>query len=643
MPNETDIDVIVGGAGVAGTAAAASIQQLGYSVLLVEPGLNDDRRLAGEVFHPPGVSGLAELGLLNALMEKPAVTVNGFTVTSGKEYIRLPYDSVLAHQMPGLSLEHRLIRRRLLDLVGGLPNVILKHGARVVHIDQSDSSGLVVRLAEGKNAQDYRCRMLVAADGAQSRIGRMAGIKVHSRRISTILSYRVGAESLPQRDYGHVFLGRGTPILLYPIATDEARILFDIPYDSGRRPDASDCLAMTAAALPPVLRRAVEDAVAAQPKLMTVLTHASATDRSVAGRVALVGDAGGSCHPLTASGMTMCINDALLLRRRALSERPDRLPEALALYQQRRRWPQATRLALAEALRDAFCGTSPELRVVQNGILAYWRDNAAGRAATLALLSTADGRPFALLRQFVAVMIRGFIEHLHERSDCRAGTWCERSSPPWRGRSARWDSFPRAQNPTAANGRVSGANAPSVHSRNDATRNHRTVRFPVLAIAHGAHGMVAPLAVHEQDREIEDVKIRQRALEEAGQAPGETHQQVAEIVHVAREAPPAGGEQQRTLRRGDEFRRSSPDRPIGIATKAMLMQVGAAENHIARDVEQHDCGRAPERQFVGVFDEIIGLDRIGERHPDEVAPAEHPAEIFVLTSQVVRIASSCRK
>src|SRR5436190_902487 len=56
MLNTTDIDVIVGGAGVAGTAAAAAIQKLGYGVLLVEPGLNDERRLAGEVFHPPGVS-----------------------------------------------------------------------------------------------------------------------------------------------------------------------------------------------------------------------------------------------------------------------------------------------------------------------------------------------------------------------------------------------------------------------------------------------------------------------------------------------------------------------------------------------------------------------------------------------------------
>src|SRR5262249_39120670 len=141
------------------------------------------------------------------------------------------------------------------------------------------------------------------------------------------------------------------------------------------------------------------------------LTHATATDRSALGRVVLVGDAAGSCHPLTATGMTMCIADALLLQK-ALRERSDHVPGALELYQRRRRWPQATRLALAEALREAFCGTSPELRVVRNGILAYWRRSAAGRAATLALLSTADGRPLAYLRQLAAVVLRGFAGHL---------------------------------------------------------------------------------------------------------------------------------------------------------------------------------------------------------------------------------------
>jgi 2-polyprenyl-6-methoxyphenol hydroxylase-like FAD-dependent oxidoreductase len=251
--------------------------------------------------------------------------------------------------------------------------------------------------------------MLVAADGTPSRLARLAGIPVHSRRISTIWAYRIGTKNFPEREYGHVFLGAGTPILLYPIGRDDARILFDIPYRSDRRPTAADCLAM-AAVLPPALRREVEQAIATQPR-MSVQTQAVTAERSVQGRVVLVGDAGGCCHPLTATGMTMCISDALLLRKVLIQQASD-LPAALQLYQRRRRWPQATRLALADALRDALCGASLELRVIRSGILAHWRDSAAGRTATLALLSTADGRPLALLRQIVAVTVRGFAVHL---------------------------------------------------------------------------------------------------------------------------------------------------------------------------------------------------------------------------------------
>jgi squalene monooxygenase len=409
MPHTADIDVIVGGGGVAGLAAAAAIQQLGYQVMLVEPGLNDDRRLAGEVFHPPGVARLAELGLLRAVMSAPAVTVEGFSVSSDGELIRLPYDTVPTHRLPGLCLEHTLIRQRMRDAVSVLPNIMLNR-ARVVGVDQSDSSSLVVDIASEHHATSrYRCRMLVAADGTSSRLARMAGIGVHNRRISTIWAYRVDSGNLPQREYGHVFLGAGTPILLYPIGHNEARILFDVPYRPGERPTAADCLAM-AAVLPAALRRDVEQAIAVQPRL-SVMTQAITAERSVQGRVVLVGDAGGCCHPLTATGMSMCVSDALLLRE-ALAERRSDLSAALQLYQRRRRWPQATRLALADTLREALCGTSPEMRVVRSGILAYWRDSAAGRSATLALLSTADGRPLALVRGIIAVMVRGFLTHL---------------------------------------------------------------------------------------------------------------------------------------------------------------------------------------------------------------------------------------
>jgi squalene monooxygenase len=411
MPDTDDADVVIAGGGIAGAVSAAALQQLGYRVLVVEPGLNDERRLAGEVFHPPGVKGLAELGLLETLREA-AVPIRGFALACGgsdRTPIHLPYDEVKAHRTSGFGIEHALIRRHLLEAVSGLPGVTVVHGKRIVAIDQTDPSRVSVGLANGEGTRTLRCRMLVAADGAQSRIGRSVGIGVRQRRISTMFGYRIAAEHLATAEYGHVILGAAAPVLLYPISRTEARILFDIPHQDGRLPRAEDCDSACAILSAP-LRAALEHARAQQPR-MSVVAQATVPDRVVQGRVVLVGDAGGSCHPLTASGMTRCVDDALLLRD-ALAESPGDFARALKLYQRRRRWPQATRLSMAEALRDAFCGATPEDRLVRRGILIYCGASAAGRAATIALLSTVDGRPHVFLREVFKVMLRGVSAHL---------------------------------------------------------------------------------------------------------------------------------------------------------------------------------------------------------------------------------------
>ena len=63
-------------------------------------------------------------------------------------------------------------------------------------------------------------------------------------------------------------------------------------------------------------------------------------------------------------------------------------------------------------MRDAFCGATVETRVLRRGIVSHFRASARGRAKTMALLSTAEGRPLALLREVVLVAIRGYFAHL---------------------------------------------------------------------------------------------------------------------------------------------------------------------------------------------------------------------------------------
>ena len=65
---------------MAGASVAAALGELGYAVLLAEPGLDGAKRLAGELIHPPGASDLAQLGLLPSLERAGGVPIRGFAV-----------------------------------------------------------------------------------------------------------------------------------------------------------------------------------------------------------------------------------------------------------------------------------------------------------------------------------------------------------------------------------------------------------------------------------------------------------------------------------------------------------------------------------------------------------------------------------
>jgi 2-polyprenyl-6-methoxyphenol hydroxylase-like FAD-dependent oxidoreductase len=222
--------------------------------------------------------------------------------------------------------------------------------------------------------------------------------------------------ALPDRDYGLVSIGGRTPILIYPINESEARIMFDIPYDAQRKPTPEDCLQL-AASLPSALRREIGKVIATQPQLSAVI-HEVAAERLTSGRVVLMGDAAVTCHPLTATGMTLCITDALLLRD-ALADRRHDVRQALELHRHRRRWRQVTRLSLAETLRDVFRSCDPNLQIVRRGVLRYWRTS-NGPSASLALLSTADGRLHALIHEFVKVLMHSFILEVGHWKSARA-------------------------------------------------------------------------------------------------------------------------------------------------------------------------------------------------------------------------------
>jgi squalene monooxygenase len=414
-------DVVIAGGGTAGAAVAAALDGVGLRTLVVEPGLDASKRLAGELIHPPGTTDLAELGLLGALEAVGGAPVRGFAVLADGHAHLLPYARVAGLHPSGLAMEHGAIATTLRDALARRSRITVWVGARVVALDTSARDVVRVTVATRGDHTQLSARLLVGADGATSTIRRLADITAQRRRISSMLGFVLPADRLPHPGFGTIFLGGPAPALAYQISSDTARVMFDVPGDL----DGHDVLARSRAhltTLPAPLREAVREAMEAQRGLVSA-NYSVVPETVVRGRVVLVGDAAGCCHPLTATGLSVCTRDAIRLRN-ALAADGD-VAAALRRYAAGRAGPQRTRLALAEALYTVFVARTPETRVLRAALLHYWKHSARGRAASMALLSTQEGRMSIMVREYMRVVrhaLPGLLRRGSERRPLTART-----------------------------------------------------------------------------------------------------------------------------------------------------------------------------------------------------------------------------
>jgi squalene monooxygenase len=413
---EETVDVVVAGAGMAGAAVTAALSSLGYQVLAVEPGLDRSKRLAGELVHPPGVSDLQELGLLAPLRRLTPAPVLGFAVLpdAASEVFRLPYGEIPGVASHGFAIDHAALAGGLLDAIARLPHITLWLGARVTGVELDHPDFATVTIIRDSRPVRLRARLLVGADGASSTVRKLAGIRHERARISCMSGYLLRDVPAPHPGFASVFLGGSAPALAYAVGPDAVRVTFDVPAeDAGADPPRRD--GGDAEALPEPLRSAVRDIMGSRSALVSA-NYSVVPESVYRGRLVLVGDAAGCCHPLTATGLSVASRDAIRLRQ-ALRETCGDVPAALRRYAQLREGPQRTRVALAEALYEAFVARTPEMRLLRRGILRFWARSRRGRAASLALLATHEGRMSVLAVSYAHAVGYAMTELVRRRVD----------------------------------------------------------------------------------------------------------------------------------------------------------------------------------------------------------------------------------
>lgn len=416
-------DVVIVGGGFVGMAAAAALADGRRSVVVLEARTGADPRFRGELIHPHGVRMLAELGLHAPLARAGGAPVLGFAVVpgAGQSAMLLPYDDIGGRPARGLAMDHHAMVATLRAQVAALPGVEIRTGQRVTGLVREGDRVVGVQTADEERIS---AELTVVAEGRHSKLRGLLGIAEEVRLLSFTAALLLEDVDVPHARHGHVFLGAPGPVLAYAIGAGRARMCIDLPagFEKGKGSIARVLRDAYAPFVPEPLRGAMLRAASAQ-ELEICANHAIHTRRSAGPGVALVGDSGGCCHPLTATGLTTGLNDVRLLADELATGLT--VDAALRSYQRRRYRFVRAREILADALYEVFRGTDDGSRAFRNGIIRYWQGSARARMASMALLSGQESGLGAFLTEYVRVVGQSTYGVLHGEL-----------GPSWSGRAA---------------------------------------------------------------------------------------------------------------------------------------------------------------------------------------------------------------
>lgn len=360
-------DVVIVGAGILGTAIAIAFARRSRSVILLEKSLKEPDRIVGELLQPGGVAALEKLGLRECLEEIDACVVKGYEVIYYGQGVEIPYPENAASkgQRPeGRSFHHGRFIRRLREVAMKESNITVVEST-VTGIVKSQMTGQVLGVESLTHGEKdcYFGELTIIADGYASKFRKEYISQVPVSK-SKFWGLELKDAQLPKPGHGHVILGDGAPVLLYQIGTHETRALVDVP---DGLPSASIANGGVKGHLQkvvlPNLPKPVQSSfqlALEEGKLRSMPNSWLPPSTNKVPGLILLGDAMNMRHPLTGGGMTVALNDVVLLQDLLSPEKVPNLGDTqlvlkqMKIFHWRRKHLTSVINILAQALYSLF-------------------------------------------------------------------------------------------------------------------------------------------------------------------------------------------------------------------------------------------------------------------------------------------------
>uniref|UniRef100_A0A0E0KAW9 Squalene monooxygenase n=1 Tax=Oryza punctata TaxID=4537 RepID=A0A0E0KAW9_ORYPU len=393
-------DIIIVGAGVAGSALAYTLGKDGRRVHVIERDMTEPDRIVGELLQPGGYLKLIELGLEDCVEEIDAQRVLGYALLKDGRNTKLSYPLEKFHSDVAAFIGYFSVQ-----LEQGTVTSLLEEGGTV--------KGVQYKTKSGEELKAY-APLTIVCDGCFSNLRRVLcspKVDVPSCFVGLVLENC----QLPHPNHGHVILANPSPILCYPISSTEIRCLVDIPGQKVPSMATGEMAKYLKTVVAPQIPPELHDSFIASIDKGSIRTMPNrsmpAAPLPTPGAL-LMGDAFNMRHPLTGGGMTVAFSDIVVLRNllkplRNLHDASSLCKYLESFYTLRK--PVASTInTLAGALYKVFCASTDQARnEMREACFDYLSLGGVFSNGPIALLSGLNPRPLSLVAHFFAVAIYG--------------------------------------------------------------------------------------------------------------------------------------------------------------------------------------------------------------------------------------------
>ena len=370
-------DLIIVGAGMVGSTLALALEGCGLDIVVLDASSLEVVEFDPQCSFEPRVSALSaasqrilqRVGAWPGIAARRASPYTDMHVWDGSGTGQIHFSAETVHaEVLGHIVENRVVQDALLDAMqrrGGLQLI----GEACLDQLAHTADGWQLTLADGR---ELRTPLLIAADGANSAIRRLAGCETREwDYLHQAIVTSVRCSEPHQRTAWQRFTDDG-PLAFLPLERDGDRHWCSIVW-SATEAEARRLMALDDESFRAALGRAFEqrlgEVLEVDPRLCIPLRQRHAK-RYVQPGLALIGDAAHTIHPLAGQGVNLGLLDAAVLAEviKAAVARGERVADVQVLSRfERRRMPHnLAMMAAMEGFERLFQADPLPLRWLRN-------------------------------------------------------------------------------------------------------------------------------------------------------------------------------------------------------------------------------------------------------------------------------------